>query len=72
MATFKYVDLVGTSPESWEAAAQEAVSEAAKSLKDIYWIEVVEQRAKVENGRISEFQTALRAAHKVEVEPHLQ
>lgn len=43
MSVYKVIDLIGTSPSSWENAATEAVRRAQQSLNDIRVAEVVEQ-----------------------------
>ena len=42
--TYKLIELVGTSKESFEDAVNNAVKEAAKTIKNMAWLEVVEQR----------------------------
>ncbi|HUW73383.1 MAG TPA: dodecin family protein [Methyloceanibacter sp.] len=41
MRVYKVVELVGTSPNSWEEAAKNAVERAAESLRDLRVAEVV-------------------------------
>jgi flavin-binding protein dodecin len=43
MAVYKVVEIVGTSPESWEAAAAAAIERASVSLRDLRIAEVVKQ-----------------------------
>ena len=51
----KVIEVLAQSGESWEDAAQQAVSEAAKSLRNIRSIYVKEFEASVENGKVSNF-----------------
>ena len=44
----KIVELIGTSDEGWEAAAQAAVKEARKTIRGISGIEIVDMTAKVD------------------------
>lgn len=62
----KGIELVGTSKESFSDAVENAVREAAKTLRGIKWIEVLEYSAKVDEDRISEFQAKLMVFFKVE------
>lgn len=48
-------ELLSQSPASWEEAAQNAVTEASKTLRNIRSIYVKEFEAAVENGKISEY-----------------
>ena len=66
MAVVKVVELVGTSKESWQDAAREAIKEASGSLRHITGVDVVNQTAHVENGDISEYRTTLNVAFVVE------
>jgi len=63
---YKYLDLVGTSPNSMEEAIRNAVEEASKTVRHINWFEVKETRGRVENGKIVDFQVALRLGFKLE------
>ena len=71
MAVVKVVELVGTSKESWQDAAREAIKEASASLRHITGVDVVKQTALVENGDISEYRTTLNVAFVVEHHSHL-
>jgi len=71
MAVVKVIELVGSSPEGWEKAAQEAVKEASQSLRHITGIDVVNQTAKVEDGKITEYRTTLNVAFVLEHHSHL-
>ncbi len=52
-SVYKIVDLVGTSPTSWEDAAKMAVETAAGSLKDLRIAEVVKLDMRVEDGKVT-------------------
>ena len=71
MAVVKVVELVGTSKESWQDAAREAIKEASGSLRHMSGVDVVKQTALVENGDISEYRTTLNVAFVVEHHSHL-
>jgi flavin-binding protein dodecin len=66
--TFKLIELVGTSSKSFEDAVQNAVADAAKSLRDLAWFEVLEQRGRIKNGAVAEFQVKLHVAFKIEAD----
>ncbi|MBI2067408.1 MAG: dodecin domain-containing protein [Deltaproteobacteria bacterium] len=55
MAVARVTELVASSTESWDDAARQAVTRAAKTLRGITGIEIVRQTAKVDKGRIAEF-----------------
>ena len=66
----KIVELVGTSDESWEAAAQLAVEEARKTIHNIHGVKIREQTATVdpETGRIIEYRTTLNLSFGIDDE----
>jgi len=51
-SVYKVIELVGTSPESWERAAAAAVATAAKSLRDLRVAEVTKFDMHLENGKV--------------------
>jgi flavin-binding protein dodecin len=65
-SVYKVIELVGTSSESWEKAAQAAVERAAQSLRDLRIAEVVEQDLVVEEGKVTAFRTKLKLSFKYE------
>ncbi len=64
--TYKKIEIVGTSPNSFAEATRNAVAEAAKSVRKMSWFEVVEQRGAIQDGKVSEFQVTLRVGFKIE------
>jgi len=65
-SVYKFIELVGTSSESWEKAAAAAVEMAAKTLRDLRIAEVVEQDVQIENGKVAMYRTKVRLSFKVE------
>jgi hypothetical protein len=68
MSVAKVVELIGSSPEGWEAAAANAVEAAAQTLRNIKGIDVTRWTAKVENNKIVEYRTVVKIAFIVERE----
>ena len=66
MAVIKTIDLVGASTESWRDAAHQALAEAAKTIRGIETMDVLETTAKVEDGAISEYQTHVRIRFRID------
>lgn len=58
-ATYKSIELVGTSTESFEDAVQSAVVRAGDTMHDLRWFEVLEQRGHIEDGEVTEYQVKL-------------
>ena len=65
-SVYKFIELVGTSSESWEKAAAVAVEVAGKTLRDLRIAEVVEQDVQIENGKLVSYRTKIRLSFKVE------
>ncbi len=66
MAVIKTIDLVGVSGESWRAAAQEALTEASKTIRGIEGMDVLETSASVADGKIAEYHTHVRIRFRIE------
>ncbi len=64
MSVYKIVEIVGTSPKSWEEAAKRALTTASKTLEDLRVAEVVKQDITVENGKITAFRVRLNISFK--------
>jgi len=66
MTIVKLIELVGTSPTSWEDAARSAVAEAAETVRNITGLNVVNQTAVVKDGVITEYRANVKIAFLVE------
>ncbi|HUU38045.1 MAG TPA: dodecin family protein [Candidatus Desulfaltia sp.] len=66
MNTIKVIELIGTSKQSWEDAANNAAKEAQETIKGISGLEVVGQTARIENGVIAEYRSNVKIAFLVE------
>ncbi len=63
--TFKVIELVGTSKNSFEEAINSAIKEASKTLKGLTWFEVTEQRGYISENNVGEFQVKIKLGFKV-------
>lgn len=66
MSTYKMTEIVGTSPNSFAEATREAVKRAAKTLRNLGWFEVVEERGLIKDGEVAEFQVTIKIGFKLE------
>ncbi len=62
--TYKVIEVIGTSEESWEDAANNAVKRAAESLRDLRIAEVIKMDMKVEDGKVIAYRTRLNLSFK--------
>ena len=63
-AVYRVTDVIGTSPNSWEDAARNAVKTASASLRDLRIAEVTKLDVKVEDGKITQFRARLSLSFK--------
>jgi hypothetical protein len=59
MAVARVTRVTASSPKGFEDAIQKGLDRANKTLRGITGLKVVEQKAKVENGKITEYRTTL-------------
>ncbi|MFY9300308.1 MAG: dodecin family protein [Candidatus Nitrosotenuis sp.] len=62
----KIMDLIGSSTKSWPDAVEEAVSKAGQSIRNINEAEIVSLRAKIENGKITQYLASIKIGFSVE------
>jgi flavin-binding protein dodecin len=65
-ATYKIVEVAGTSTDSIAEAMKAGVKRAATSLRGIDWVQVVDIRGHVENGEIAHFQVEMKIGFRLE------
>jgi flavin-binding protein dodecin len=63
-SVYKIIDLVGSSPTSWEEAAKNAVDMASKSLRDLRVAEIEKLDMKVEDGKVTAFRAKVKLSFK--------
>jgi len=68
MTVVKIVELVGSSPDGWIEATEDALKEAAKTIRNIKSIHVKRCTAKVQNNKIVEYRAVVRLAFVVKRE----
>ena len=66
--TYRLTEVVGSSPESIDAAIRNAVDRASKTLRNLDWFEVTQIRGQVDEGRVEHFQVGLKVGFRLEDE----
>jgi flavin-binding protein dodecin len=56
---YKKIELVGSSPKSFEDAVQNALARANKTIRNMRWFEVTETRGYIEDGKLNHWQVTL-------------
>ena len=64
--TYRVTEIVGTSPESIEAAVRNGVSRASRTLRHVDWFEVTEVRGQVKDGQVEHFQVGMKLGFRLE------
>jgi dodecin len=65
-SVYKVVELVGTSTQSWEDAAKNAVETAGRSLRDLRVAEVVKTDMTVKDGKVQAYRARVSLSFKYE------
>jgi dodecin len=65
-SVYKLIELVGTSTESWEKAAANAVELASKSLRDLRIAEVIELDMQLDAGKVIAYRAKVKVSFKYE------
>ncbi|HSG06233.1 MAG TPA: dodecin family protein [Nitrospiria bacterium] len=67
-SVYKVIELIGTSEDSWEKAAKNAVERAGKHLRDLRIAEVVELDMQLKEGKVSNYRAKVKVSFKYEGE----
>ena len=65
-SVYKIIELVGTSTESWEKAAEAAVIKASKSLRDLRIAEISQLDMQINNGKVEAYRAKVKVSFKYE------
>ncbi len=65
-SVYKVIELIGTSPESWEKAAAAAIARASQSLRDLRVASVSKMDVVIEDGQVTAYRTRLNVSFKYE------
>lgn len=65
-SVYKVVELIGTSTESWEKAAEAAVLQAGRHLRDLRIAEIDQLDMQIDDGTVVSFRARVRLSFKYE------
>jgi flavin-binding protein dodecin len=65
---YRVTEVVGTSTESWEAAARAAVETAARTVRDLRVAEVVRLDMTIDDGKVTSYRARLNISFKYDAE----
>jgi flavin-binding protein dodecin len=66
MAVHKVIEILAQSEKGWEDAAQKAVDEASKSVKNIESVYIKEMTVDVENNKVTKYRINAKVTFRVE------
>jgi flavin-binding protein dodecin len=66
-SVYRVTEIIGTSPNSWEDAAKNAVETAAKSMRDLRIAEVCKLDMRLDCGKVVEFRARVMLSFRYEV-----
>jgi flavin-binding protein dodecin len=66
VSVYKLIELVGTSPSSWEEAAKTAVETASSTLRDLRIAEVTDLDMHIEDGKVAAYRAKVKVSFKHE------
>ncbi len=67
MSVYKVIELIGTSPDSWEAAAKEAIEMATESLRDLRIAEISQLDMRLDDGKVVAYRAKVKVSFKYEL-----
>jgi flavin-binding protein dodecin len=65
-SVYRVTEVIGTSSESWEAAARNAVQTAAQTVRDLRVAEATRFDVTVEDGKVASYRVRLDISFKYE------
>ena len=63
---YKYIHIIGTSPNNTDDAVKEAIDEASKTINNIEWAELGRVTFRILDNQIKEFQAEVKIGFKIE------
>ncbi len=64
--TYRVIEIVGSSPESIDAAIRNGISRAAQTTRGLDWFEVQTIRGHLEDGAVAHFQVTLKVGFRLD------
>lgn len=65
-SVYKVIELVGTSTDSWEKAAEAAIKKASKSIRDLRIAEVSDLDMQIKDGKVEAYRAKVKVSFKYE------
>jgi flavin-binding protein dodecin len=65
-SVYRVTEVIGTSPESWEKAAQNAVETAGRTIRDLRVAEATRFDVTIKDGKVADYRVRLGVSFKYE------
>ncbi len=69
MSAYKVIQVIGTSPKSWEEAANSAIEQAGKHIRELRIAEIEKLDARIENNKVVEYRARVSLSFRYEGSP---
>lgn len=66
MSIYKVIEVIGTSPNSWEEAARNAIEKAGETLRELRVAEITKLDVRLDDGEIVEYRARVMISFKYE------
>jgi flavin-binding protein dodecin len=63
---YKSIELTGSSSTTVEDAVQNAITKAAKSMRNMHWFQVMETRGHIADGKVAHWQVTVKIGFRLE------
>jgi flavin-binding protein dodecin len=64
--TYRVTEIVGTSPDTVDAAVRNGIKRAAETLRHLDWFEITEVRGQIVDGEVAHYQVGLKVGFRLE------
>jgi flavin-binding protein dodecin len=64
--TYKHIELTGSSTKSSDDAVANAIAQAAKSIRNMHWFQIIETRGHIAEGKVAHWQVTLKVGFTLE------
>jgi dodecin len=64
--TYRIIEIVGSSPDSIDAAIRSGISRASETMRGLDWFEIQSVRGHLQDGAVGHFQVTLKVGFRLE------
>ena len=64
--TYRITEVVGTSPESVDAAVRNGIARASETVRNLDWFEITEVRGWIDGDKVGHFQVTMKIGFRLD------